>query len=49
MSYFLKFKLRGFLALLFRLLSSIYFWGVIGWTLIILRYSSDLILPRYGG
>ena len=35
--------------LLLRLAASPYFWGVAGWALLILRYTSEVIHPRYGG
>lgn len=35
-------------ALVHRLWNSVYFWGLLGWLLVVLRYTSDLIHPRYG-
>ena len=35
--------------LLSRLVASPYFWGAIGWALLILRYGPEVIHPRYGG
>lgn len=45
----LKFYLNRTLSITWKLLDNVYFWGVLGWLLIALRYSSDLVLPRYGG
>lgn len=42
-------RLRKLLTQLRRLVDNIYFWGLLGWTLILLRYAAEVIHPRYGG
>jgi hypothetical protein len=32
-----------------RIADSPLFWGILGWALLILRYASEVIHPRYGG
>jgi len=36
-------------AIVRRLAGSMVFWGLVGWILLILRYASEVVHPRYGG
>jgi hypothetical protein len=40
---------RALKAVIARVAGSPIFWGVVGWALLILRYTSEVIHPRYGG
>jgi hypothetical protein len=40
---------RAVWAVVIRAAGNPFLWGVIGWALLIFRYSSDVIHPRYGG
>jgi len=41
--------LHRVVALVCRVAASPVFWGLLGWLLLVLRYASEVVHPRYGG